>query len=383
MTIYPQLEGKPREFRLQWAFPSGMSMTFANLEYDKDVFNYQGAQIPWLGFDELTHFSETQFFYMLSRNRSSAGVKSRVRGTCNPDPDSWVRKFIDWWIDDQGYPIKERSGVLRYFIRIHDKMIWASDPEEIHKIYGRAVEIQPKSVTFIPSKLEDNQILMQKDPGYMANLLALSRVDRLRLKDGNWNVRPSSGNFFRKEWFSTLDVVPTGWMQAIRFWDRAATKPNETNKDPDWTRGLKLFQYPDGSYVVADLRSIRDTPGQVEKMIQSVAGHDGYSVRIMSQQDPGSAGVSEAEHFIKMLAGYDVRVQTLSKDKITRAKPVSAQCEGGNVKIIRAPWNDEFFAELENFPDGSHDDIIDCFSGSFNALSQGGMSTADAFSWGS
>lgn len=380
MQIYPLIGGSPREFRLQWTFPGGMSMGFANLEYDKDVFNYQGAQIPWMGFDELTHFSETQFFYMLSRNRSSAGVKSRVRATCNPDPDSFVRKLIDWWIGEDGLPIKERSGKIRYFIRVNDAMIWADSAEEIHKIYGRDDSIQPKSVTFIPSKLEDNKILMQRDPGYMANLLALNRVDRMRLKDGNWNVRATAGNFFRREWLSVIDAIPAGWVQAIRFWDRAATKPSESNKDPDWTRGLKLFKYSDGTFIVADIKSSRDTPGQIEKLIKNVAAHDSYAVTIMSQQDPGSAGVSESEHFIRMLAGFDVRVQTLSKDKVTRAKPVSAQCEGGNVKVLRAPWNEEFFTELENFPDAMHDDQVDVFSGAFNAMS-GGLSTADAM-WG-
>jgi predicted phage terminase large subunit-like protein len=376
-TIYPHLKGRPREFRLQWLFPSGMTMSFANLEYDKDVYNYQGSQMPWIGFDELTHFSEFQFFYMLSRNRSAANVKSRIRANCNPDPDSWVRKFIDWWIDEAGYPIKERSGVLRYFIRINGNMIWADSKEQLYQTYGRSSDIQPKSVTFISAKLQDNQILMQKDPGYMANLLALSHVDRMRLLEGNWNVRAAGGNFFRREWFPIVDVVPAGWIQAVRYFDRAATKPNEINKDPDWTRGIKLFKYSDGTFCVVDLKSIRDTPGQVEKMIKNVAAHDGPSVKIMAQQDPGSAGVAEAENFIRMLAGYDVHTEILSKDKITRCKPFSAQCEANNIKVLRAPWNDEFFNELENFPEGAHDDICDAASGAFNSMSHG-LSIVDA-----
>lgn len=381
MTLYPQLKAIPREFRLQWTFPSGMAMTFANLEYDKDVFNYQGAQIPWIGFDELTHFSETQFFYMLSRNRSAAGVKSRIRATCNPDPDSFVRKLIDWWIGEDGLPIQERSGKLRWFIRVNDAMVWGDSPEEIYNIYGKDASIQPKSITFIPSKLEDNKILMNKDPGYMANLLALSRVDRMRLKDGNWNVRASAGTLFRREWFKIVDAIPSGWIQVMRYWDRAATAPNETNKDPDWTRGLKLYKYPNGTYCVGDLKSTRDTPGKVETLIKNVASQDGQSVLIQSQQDPGSAGVSESEHFIKMLSGFIVRTETISKDKVTRSKPVSAQCEAGNVLILRSPWNEEFLREVENFPDGAHDDIVDVFSGSFNALAQRGLSSVDAY-WG-
>ena len=196
------------------------------------------------------------------------------------------------------------------------------------------------------------------------------------LKDGNWNVRPQAGSLFRREWFPVVDSIPGGWTQSVRFWDRAATRPSETNKDPDWTRGLKLYKYPDGTFCVVDIKSAQDTPGQIELLVKNVASHDSYSVKIMSQQDPGSAGVSEAEHFIRMLSGYDVHVETMSKDKITRAKPVSAQCEWGNVKVLRAPWNDEFFTELENFPDGGHDDIVDVLSGAFNGMS-GGLSLAD------
>lgn len=380
MLIYPLLGGHPRESFMEWRFPSGMSMGFSHLEYEKDVFNWQGSQIPWIGYDELTHFSKQQFFYMLSRNRSASGVKPRIRGTCNPDPDSWVREFIDWWIGPDGFPIKERSGVLRWFIRLDDKFIWRNTKQEIHEEYGYGPEIQPKSVTFIPSKLQDNKILMEKDPSYLANLLAQNRVDRMRLLEGNWNVRAAAGMMFQRQWFTIIDAIPAGWIQSIRFWDRAATKPSETNRDPDWTRGLKLYKYPDGRFVVADLKSTRDTPGKVETLIKATASQDTYAVRVMSQQDPGSAGVAEAEYFIRMLSGYDVRTITFNKDKVTRAKPVSAQCEAGNILILRAGWNEEFFTELENFSDDpseyGHDDIVDVLSGAFNGLS-GGMSLAD------
>ena len=266
--------------------------------------------------------------------------------------------------------------MLRWFIRRDDNFIWADTADEIYELYGRGPEIQPKSVTFIPSKLEDNKILMDKDPGYLANLLALSRVDRMRLREGNWNVRAAAGMMFQRGWFPVVDQVPGGWLQCVRFWDRAATKPSEVNKDPDGTEGLKLYKYPDGTYCVADLKSMRDTPGQVELFIKAVASQDGQGVRIKSQQDPGSAGVSEAEHFVRMLSGYDVRTETMPKDKITRAKAVSAQAEWGNVKVLRAPWNERFFSQLENFPDGAHDDIVDVLSGAFNEMS-GGMSLAD------
>ncbi len=374
VSLYGGLGAHPREAQLEWVFPSSMRVKFSHLEYDRSVFDWQGSQIPFIGFDELTHFSEKQFFYMLSRNRSTSGVPGYIRATTNPDADSWVREFIDWWIDGEGYPIKELAGVLRWFIRQNDSIIWGDSREELIERYGE--KELPKSVTFIPSNIHDNKILVAKDPSYLANLRALSRVDRLRLEGGNWNVRASAGMMFQREWFPVVDAVPAGHIQSVRFWDRAATRPNESNRDPDWTRGLKLLKYPDGSFVVADLKSMRDSPGQVEAFVRNVASHDGRMTTIKSQQDPGSAGKAEAEHFVRMLAGYVVKVETMPNDKLTRAKPVSAQCEVGNVRVLRAPWNKEFFAELENFPDGAHDDIVDVLSGAFNELC-GGMSLAD------
>lgn len=366
VSLYGGLGSHPREAQLEWVFPSGMRVKFAHLEYDRSVFDWQGSQIAFIGFDELTHFSEKQFFYMLSRNRSTSGVPGYIRATTNPDADSWVRKLIDWWIDGEGYPIRELAGVLRWFIRQGDNLVWGDSRDELIAKYG--AEQLPKSLTFIPSNVHDNKILLKKDPSYLANLRALSRVDRLRLEGGNWNVRATAGMMFQTEWFPIVDAVPAGWTQAVRFWDRAATKPNAENPDPDWTRGLKLLKYPNGRFVVADLKSCRDTPGRVEDLVKNVASHDTVATRIKSQQDPGSAGVTEAEHFVRMLAGYDVRVETMAKDKVTRAKPVSAQCEVGNIYVAKAPWNDEFFRELENFPDGSHDDIVDVLSGAFNEL---------------
>lgn len=374
LEMFSSLGANPRQAFLEWEFSSGMSLKMAHLENNDTVYSYQGAQIPLIMFDELTHFDESQFWYLFSRLRSVSGVPGYIRATTNPDPDSFVRKLIDWWIDDDGYPIPARSGLLRWFIRQDDQFVWADSAEELTKEYGK--EQIPKSLTFIPSLVRDNKILMAKDPTYLSNLKALSRIDRMRLLEGNWNVRATAGSLFKREWFPVVDSLPGGYVQCIRFWDRAATKPSESSKDPDWTRGLKLYKYPNGTFVVADMRSIRDTPGQVETLVKNTATQDGYSVKIMSQQDPGSAGVAEAEHFIKMLAGFNVSVMTTNKDKVTRAKPVSAQAEWGNIRVLRAPWNESFFTELENFPEGAHDDQVDVLSGAFNELS-GGLSLAD------
>lgn len=374
-NLYPLLGAKPREFVLEWNFPSGFRIKFSHLEDDKAVYNWQGAQVPLIGWDELTHFTEKQFFYLMSRNRSDSGVSGYMRATCNPDADSWVRKFIDWWIGPDGFPIKERSGVLRWFIRQDEVIIWADTREELVSQYGD--KQRPKSFTFIAALIHDNKILMEKDPNYLSNLLAQSRVDRMRLLEGNWNVKATAGTVFRKEWFEIIQAHNTHVIRKVRYWDRAATKPNETNKDPDWTRGLLLYKLNTGIWVVADVVSIRDTPLKVEQCIKNTATRDGSGVEIIIEQDPGSSGVADADNYIRLLAGFNVRKRSPTKDKLTRAKPVSAQCEAGNVKLLQGNWNDEFLTELESFPEGNHDDQVDVLSGAFNEMA-GGLSILDA-----
>lgn len=369
MNLYAPLGGKPRKDILEWTFPSKMRTKFAHLENEKTVYDWQGAQITYIGFDELTHFTERQFFYMLSRNRSMSGVPGYIRATCNPDADSWVRKFIDWWIGPDGYPIKERSGKLRWFIRRDDHFIWADTRKELIEKYG-ADEV-PKSVTFIPSLVHDNKILMEKDPSYLSNLRALSRVERLRLLGGNWNVRPTAGMYFQREWFEVIDAIPANVQRVIRYWDKAGSKPSEINPDPDWTVGVKMYKLTNGLFVVADVRRAQETPLSVERMVKFTASHDTHRCSIGIEQEPGSAGVADVGNFTRLLAGYDVRVRKPTTDKETRAKAFSAQCEAGNVKILKAPWNSDYFTELENFPEGAHDDQVDASSGAFNELCEG------------
>jgi predicted phage terminase large subunit-like protein len=374
-VLYGPLRAHPREAYLEWQFSSGMRMKFSHLENESSVLDWQGAEIPFLGFDELTHFSEKQFVYMLSRNRSTSGVPGYVRGTCNPDRDSWVRKWVDWYIGEDGFPIPERSGVLRYFIRKEDELIWADSREELIATYGP--EELPKSFTFIPSKIQDNKILLSKDPSYLANLRALSRVERLRLLDGNWNVKPSAGMFFQREWFEIIDAIPAGWRGACRYWDKAATKPNPQNPAPDWTAGVKMLAYPNGTIVIPDVRRLRDSPLRVEQFVKNTALQDGTGVAVCVEQEPGSAGVADADNYVRLLAGFNVRVRKPTTDKITRALPLSAQAERGNVKLLRGPWNEAFLSEMENFEEGCpHDDQVDGASGAFNELS-GNVSICD------
>jgi predicted phage terminase large subunit-like protein len=368
--LYPNLQAKPRSAPdLSWTFPSGASVSFAHLEHEKSASNWQGSQIPLLCFDELTHFTAKQFWYLLSRNRSMSGVRPYVRATCNPDADSWVAQFISWWIDQQtGLAIPARAGVLRWFVRLGDAIIWADSPAELAQYTDPTTgnPIPPKSVTFIPAKLTDNAALMAADPGYMANLMALPTVERERLLGGNWKIRPAAGLYFQRAWCQIVDAVPhdVRWM---RGWDLASTPKTEGN-DPDWTAGTMIGKTPDGRYFVGDHRRDRQSPAGVERMIKNTAEGDGRSVAISLPQDPGQAGKSQIATLTKMLAGFSVRSTPESGDKITRFGGFSAQAEAGNVFVLRGRWNEDWFTALEGFPEVSHDDDADSTSRAFNAL---------------
>jgi predicted phage terminase large subunit-like protein len=366
MVLYPLAGGEPKEHVLTWKWPSGATSSFAHLEHDKTRLNWQGSQIPLIKFDELTHFTPTQFWYMVSRNRSMCGVRPYIRATCNPEADSWVAELISWWINqDTGLPIPERAGVIRWFVRVGEVLIWADSPLDL-AIYlmPDGTPIPPKSLTFIPAKLTDNLALMAADPGYMANLLALPLVERERLLGGNWKIRPAAGLYFQRPWCRVVDAVPAGTVWG-RGYDLAATPPSADNPDPDATSGTKIGRSPDGRYIVADSRKVQVGPHGVEKFILNTASQDGKATTISLPQDPGQAGKSQVKALTLMLSGYTVRSSTETGDKVTRFGPFSAQAEAGNVDVLRGDWNDAWFTALEGFPVAKHDDDADSTSRAF------------------
>lgn len=362
--LYPAAGGRGRLSGMNWTWSEDqrvkLRVKFAHLEDRDTVYNWQGSQVPMICFDELTHFDESQFWYMISRNRSLSGEPGKMRATTNPDCDSWVAKLVEWYIGQDGYPIPERAGVKRFMVRDGETLVWGSTREELTAKYDPSLVM---SFAFFPALVEDNAILLEKDPAYLARLNMLPYVDRMRLRFGNWIIRAVAGNVFKAEWFEVLDQCPPGG-KAVRYWDRAATEKRKEGHDPDWTVGVKLLKLPQ-YYLVEDVVRLRETPAKVQAAIRNTATADGKDVAIGLEQDPGQAGVSEADHLVRMLDGYNVRRIAVSRSKLDRAKPVSAQAENGCVKLLRASWNAEFTRELGNFPDGPHDDQTDALSGAY------------------
>ena len=404
---YPKKTPKP-----QFIFPSGAKVMFDHLERYTDCLSYQGSQIPLIIFDELTHFDEDVFWYMLSRNRSDSGVSGYIRASTNPDPDSWVRTFIGWWIGEDGYAIPERSGVIRWFIRVNGEVIWGDSKMEMLQyqmeqpitakkrydsmsqfpLYGeegilyydretrvyKAWEkgqykdlIAPKSVTFIASLLSDNAILMRNDPSYLANLQSLPLVEQERLLGGNWKIRPAAGLYFpRSALPPLLEEAPNDVVRWVRGWDLAATDTDEGG-DPAYTASVLLGKRRNGRYVIADATNNRYKAEKVRDLVKQCAVSDKAKykrVKIRMSVDPGQAGKEQSQSYIKMLAGFSISAVRESGSKESRAEPFAAQWQAGNVEVVAGPWTETLLGQYESFPESKFKDLVDAGSNAFNEL---------------
>ena len=331
-----------------WTFSSGATLEFGHVEHEQDKFAYQSAAWQYIGFDELTQFTRTQYLYLLSRLRRLAGVgvPIRARSASNPGGEGheWVReRFIPEWYVEHAEPGEPK---------------W-SEPDE-------SGDVEP--VVFIPAKLEDNFGLDRVE--YAKTLSVLDPVSRFQLRHGDWSVRPA-GSLFRRESFEIVEAVPAG--QSFRYWDFAATAPTPIKgggtKDPDWTRGVR-GRFVDGVLYVEDVRSLRDRPAAVEALVKQTAQVDGRSVGVWIEQEPGASGVNTIDGYQRrVLSGFAVRGHRVTGPQMERVRPLSAAADAGNVKLLRGAWNKDFLDEIEAYPQvGMHDDQVTATAGLLEVL---------------
>jgi predicted phage terminase large subunit-like protein len=355
--LYRLVGGKPKETTLEWRFPSGAKVKLSHLELERNKHDWQGSEVPLLCWDELTHFTASQFFYVsLSRGRSTCGVRPYVRATCNPDATSWVKEFLAPWVDSR-FPEPAASGEVRWFQREEGLIRWvpAGTPEAL-------------SVTFVRASVFDNRILLEADPGYIAKLKAMPLVDRRRLLEGDWEI-VEGGNMFRREWFEIVPEAPSDLVALCRFWDLASTKPRPGRSDPDWTVGFLMGMRRDRSLWGLDLQRIRDVPAQVDKLIEQTTALDvaryGKAVRFRVEEEGGSSGKRTVDQLAReIFKGLDFRGVRSTGDKADRARPLSRMAEDGRVKLVTGAWIGDFLNSAAAFPNPEvHDDDVDAFSG--------------------
>lgn len=361
-----------------WTFPSGATIEFGHCEHDDDRFKYQGRQYSFLGIDELTLLSKVVYTYLLSRLRSVAGLPIFVRCTANPGGPGheWVFEHWRGWLDprDEYQGPRAKSGEPLYYVQTDAGEQWLSGKEEANRLRAEfdaatpdeRVSRQlsrPLSRVFILSKLTDNPALMSGDPGYADRLAALDPVTRAQLRDGDWLVKPAAGIYFKRPWFKAPTTLDADVVARCRAWDLGSTV------DGDWTIGVLMAKTRTGGYVVEDIKRIRARPAERDALILKTTQGDGRSVKALLPQDPGAAGVSQRDAHAKLLAGFNVRFIRPTGSKVTRAQPLSAQVEAGNVALAAVgPEREAFLQCLEGFPDGRHDDDVDAAADAFNGL---------------
>ena len=179
-----------------------------------------------------------------------------------------------------------------------------------------------------------------------------------------YQQRPTApeGDMFKRHWFEIVEATPAN-CKRVRYWDKAGTQNGGA-----FTCGVLMAKSPAGTFYIEDIVRGQWSTGQRESVIRQTAEIDGADVTIWHEQEPGSGGKESAEATNRQLAGFKVYADRVTGDKVTRAEPLAAQCEAGNVKIKRAAWNRGYLDRLTAFPGATHKDDTDASSGAFNKL---------------
>ena len=365
-----------------WYFPTKIdgeysTITFGYIEHEKDKFRYQSSEFQFVGFDELTQFSETMYLYMFSRIRRTTrlakmGVPLRIRSASNPGNmgHQWVKdRFIQQipWLGDNG-----------------DRLEYIQD-EDGDRLYAPI---------FIPANLHDNPYLDEQT--YRRGLKGLDAATREQLLHGDWNVAATGAQFVR-EWFDIIPVIPnTPIVRAVRNWDLAATKPVPgQRRKADWTAGALVLKTEDGDLIIADVKRFQEHPGGVQNIIRQTAINDqammdrmGVTVEVSMEQDPGAAGKMMIEHYsTKVLPEFPFYPHRPTGKKEVRSVPFANQAKAKKVCLVGGEWCRPFLDEIELFPFAQNDDQVDAASGAVNRILSGqdlrmaNSAISNMFSW--
>jgi len=189
--LYPQNIATYNDSKHTWKFNNGSIIDFGYIQYEKDVYQYQSAEYDIIRFDELTHFTEFMYTYMISRCRGANSYPKHIKSSTNPGGigHTWVKKrFIDIGEPNKVHVCKLETG------------------EEVTRM-------------FIPSLVTDNKFIVENDPDYIKRLDALPEKERKALKYGDWDIY--DGQYFN-EFNRRIHVcepfeIPRNWDRYISF----------------------------------------------------------------------------------------------------------------------------------------------------------------------
>ena len=181
---------------------------------------------------------------------------------------------------------------------------------------------------------------------------------------------PREGALFKRAWFEgrTVGVAPSDCI-VWRHWDLAASLKKQGQTNQAWTAGVKMGYSPSlKKYFVIHVIRLQAEGHEVRQTLFQTAEIDGKTVKISIGHDPGQAGKFQTQDYINHLAGYSAYGLIESGEKFARAEPFSAQCEAGNVYLVKGDWNMPYLDELCVFPSAAAKDQVDASSGAFSRL---------------
>lgn len=389
-----QIRPRFRHQAMEAIFPNGAKVKWNHMESVKSKYDHQGLQYTFIGFDEGTQFEWEQIEYLISRMRSESTYPSRMVISCNPDPDHYLRTMIDWYIDEDGYPIQERDGAIRWFLQISGTYVWGNSKEELITKY-QTVDFTPKpiSFSFISALIYDNPLMIENNPSYLAFLEGLNEIDKARLLKGNWDARAQGSNYFERGWLKKADKRPMESRKA-RAWDKASTEPSGAYVSPDYSACAGIERTKDGEFFIygdyhprvkdEDTNThgrFRKRSGERNMLMLDQAKLDGTDTTIVIPQDAGGDGVTVFQDLARFFLdeGFKIQKDTMpnTTGKLTKFEPFSTACSNGLVHIVESSFDpvtlEAIYKELESF-DGTRstatrkDDWADAFACAFNFL---------------
>jgi len=316
-------------------WPSGAKLYFRRLG-DVDFERYRGPEFAWIGIEEADQCSIEAIMYMVSRLRTTTGIRPVLRMTCNPNPDHTLAQFVDpFYLINDGGPSdgeanRAMSGVIRWFVRTaKGGFVFGNTPEEAAEQGDVGVEMA-RSFAFIPALTSDNAFI---DPDYLANLALQGPVRSLQLSRGNWRVRADFRGMLRHGWWGQVTAPLAPILRRVRAWDFGARAPSKDYPDPDYTIGARVEWDVHSRWYVTDMVACREETPEVDTLLANTAEADGPAVTHILEQEPGAAGVSDIRTKSEVLrssgkCGPIVVVKT-NKNKLVKLQPVSNQLRWG------------------------------------------------------
>ncbi len=330
-----------------------------------DLHGGQRATSQWLTSSRGQYFATGVRGPITGRRADLAIIDDPIRTLADAESPRQRAHLWDWYRSDLITRLKPRGRVLIIMTR------WHQDD-----LAGRLLDRSPNewSLLRLPALAEVDDPMGRSAgqalwPEWEDEAALLRKRDQVG--ERVWSAlfqqspQPLQGSLFKVSQIATLPVPPDAASGVIvRAWDLAATAADGRN-DPDYTVGLKLQRDAAGRLVVLDIVRQRTSALGVEQTLLETAAADGKSVLISLPEDPGQAGKSQVLSYVRQLAGYRVICTRETGSKLTRALPVAAQIEAGNMALIRAAWNHDFIEELRDFPYGRKDDQVDALASGF------------------